>query len=192
MFHYRQSARKRRKQIKLPNNSFNSDRLFRWRSKAGRLSWPFGVMTVFLTVLAGVLTYILGQLVVKLLIDPVQDFKRTIGIISHTLILRADVIANPGVGKQEVIQETSEELRKLASLLRSHLYLIPLYQTSARVFQVPSQEKVLAASSALIGLSNSVFEVRDKIYEINAKRVASIHDSLGIFLEEGSRWPEES
>ena len=54
-------------------------------------------LTVFLTVLSGVLTYVVGQLVVKLVIEPVQEARRTIGQISHSLIEHAHVIANPGV-----------------------------------------------------------------------------------------------
>lgn len=146
---------------------------------------------VFLTVLSGVITYVLGQLVVKLVIDPVQDLRRTIGIISHALIERANVIQNPGVPASEVMHETSQELRKLSSQLQSHLYLVPLYEKTARVFRLPTHEKIRAASSALIGLSNSVFEARENIYKINAKRVETICDSLSIYLDEGSRWPKE-
>jgi hypothetical protein len=41
---------------------------------------------VFLAVFSGVVTYILGQLALKLAIEPVQDLKETIGVISHSLI----------------------------------------------------------------------------------------------------------
>lgn len=57
-------------------------------------------LTVFLTVLSGVMTFVIGQLIVKLLLDPVQDMKKTIAQISHTLIERENVIANPGVPKK--------------------------------------------------------------------------------------------
>ena len=53
--------------------------------------------TVFLTVLAGVITYVLGQLILRLVIEPVQDLRRTIGGISHALIERTNVIQNPGL-----------------------------------------------------------------------------------------------
>jgi hypothetical protein len=77
--------------------------------------------TVFITVLSGVLTYVIGQLVVKIVIEPVQDARRTIGQISHSLIEHANVIANPGVPSEEVMRETAQHLRKLSSQLQSHL-----------------------------------------------------------------------
>ena len=42
--------------------------------------------TVFFTVLSGVITFVIGQLIVKLLLDPIQDMKKTIGQVSHTLV----------------------------------------------------------------------------------------------------------
>ena len=148
--------------------------------------------TVFLTVLSGVLTYILGQLVVKLVIEPVQDLRRTIGAISHALIERANVIHNPGVPTEQVMNETSQELRTLSSQLQSHLYLVPTYRVTAMIFRLPSRQEIQAASSALIGLSNSVFRVSEEIYKVNSKRVEMVCDSLGIYLPDDSRWPKEA
>lgn len=51
--------------------------------------------TVFFTVLSGVSIFVIGQLIVKLVLDPVHDLKKIIGQISHTLIERANIIANP-------------------------------------------------------------------------------------------------
>lgn len=146
--------------------------------------------TVFLTVLSGVITYVVGQLVMKLIIEPVQELRRTIGVISHSLIQRANVIHNPGVLAKDEMNETSQELRKLSSQLQSHLYLVPFYSVTASIFRLPSRDKIIAASSALIGLSNSVFQAREGIYEVNAKRVEQVCDSLGIYFPQESRWPK--
>ncbi len=143
--------------------------------------------TVFWTVLAGVLTYVAGQLVLKLVIEPVQELRRTIAAISHALIERANVIANPGVPTEEVMRETSKELRKLSSQLQSHLYLIPMYSTTAKVFALPSRDRMLEAGSMLIGLSNSVHRESGTIYEANAKRVETICDCLHIYLADHDR-----
>ena len=147
--------------------------------------------TVFLTVFAGVLTYIIGQLILKLVIEPVHEVRKTIVAISHTLIERSNVIQNPGVPTQEVMDETSRELRKLSSQLRSHLYLVPRYRITARIFGLPTPDAIQSASSALIGLSNSVFQARENIYEVNAKRVETVCDSLDIYLAKEDRWPKD-
>ena len=149
--------------------------------------------TVFLTVLSGVITFVIGQLIVKLVIDPVQEMKKTIGQVSHSMIERANVIANPGVPSDDVMSETSKHLRQLSSQLQAHLYLVPQYQTIAKIFGLPSKDKVLIASGSLIGLSNSVFRAGpdERIYEHNAKRVENICDSLGIYMAEGDRLPKD-
>lgn len=147
--------------------------------------------TVFLTVFSGVVTYVLGQLILKLVIEPVQEVKKTVGQISHSLIEHASVIQNPGVPSEEAMKETSQHLRKLSSQLQAHLYLVPFYNSTAKLFGLPRQDEILAASSALIGLSNSVFRASENIYKQNASRVEKICDSLGIFLSEDERWPKE-
>lgn len=147
--------------------------------------------TVFFTVLSGVITFVIGQLIVKLILDPVHDLRRIIGEISHTLIERANIIANPGVPSREVMDETSDLLRKFSSQLHAHLYLIPKYDVTCRIFRLPSKEKLLAASTNLIGLSNSVYGADHSIYKINATRVEAIRNSLDIYIAEESRWPKE-
>lgn len=147
--------------------------------------------TIFLTVISGVLTYVLGQLVVKIVIDPVQDMKKTIGQVAHALIERANITSNPGVPAEDVINETSKLFRQLSSQLQSHLYLVPSYKVTAMVFRLPELQNVLTTSSHLIGLSNSLHRATDRIYEINAKRVEAIHDLLGIYMADGDRFPKD-
>ena len=53
-------------------------------------------MSTFLTIIAGVAVYVLGQLIIKLIVDPIQAFKSTVGEISIALINNANVYANPG------------------------------------------------------------------------------------------------
>jgi hypothetical protein len=135
---------------------------------------------VFWTVFSGTVIYVLGQLALKLVIEPVHDLKKTIGVISYSLIERANVIYNPGMFAKDVMDETSRELRNLASQLRSHLYLIPCYPVTAWIFRLPLAAKILAASNALIGLSNGVFE---DTHRFNATNVKTVCDSLRIYNE---------
>jgi len=147
--------------------------------------------TVFLTVLAGVITYVLGQLILKLLIEPASEMKQTIGEIAHSLTEHANVIQNPGVPKEEMITEASRHLRKLSSQLEAHLYLIPIYRFTSKLFFLPSRDRIISAARALMGRSNSVFRAEQGIYKQNARRTETICDSLGIYLSEDDRWPKE-
>lgn len=148
-------------------------------------------LTVLFTVISGVLTYVLGQLVLKLVLEPVQELRKTIGQVAHALIERANVIQNPGVPTKEVMDQTSDQLRSLSSQLQSHLYLVPTYSVTARIFRLPSLKQLTEASSALIGLSNSVYRSTPDVYKTNAKRMEVICDSLGIYFPEEGRWPKD-
>lgn len=145
--------------------------------------------TVFLTIISGVLTYVLGQVVLKLVIEPVQEMKKLIGQIAHSLTAHAHIIQNPGVPSEEVMSATSLQLRQLSGQLEAQLYLVPMYSVTAFVFRLPARAKVLSATRSLMGLSNSVYRSTEGVYEGNAKRVENICDSLGLYLAEGDRWP---
>lgn len=147
--------------------------------------------TIFWTVVTAVITFVVGQLIVKLVIEPVQDLNRTIGKISHALIEHANVYQNPGLRPPEVQTETSSHLRKLSSQLQAHLFLVPAYSFTAWLFRLPSRNDLLEASKSLIGLSNSVFRDSENVMEHNFKRAEKIADSLGIFMAEGDRLPKE-
>src|SRR5436309_3218258 len=102
--------------------------------------------TVFLTVLSGVITYVIGQLILKLLIEPVHEMKKIVGQIAHSLTEHANVIHNPGVPSEDVMKTTSQHLRKLSAQLEAQLYLVPMYPVSAFVFRLPSKQEVLSAT----------------------------------------------
>jgi hypothetical protein len=145
-------------------------------------------LTVFYTVTSGVLTFVVGQVFVKLVLDPVHEAKRTIGQVSHSLIEYANVIANPGVPKVEVMQDASRQLRRLSSQLHSHLYLVPLYGATAVIFRLPSRSNLLAAARSLIGLSNGLHRATESIYEANARNAQNVCDKLGIYVPPEDRW----
>ncbi len=69
--------------------------------------------TVFLTVFSGVLVYVIGQIIVKLVIEPIHEMRKTIGQISHSLNVRADVISNPGV-------RSNDKCKKLLSIFEHY------------------------------------------------------------------------
>jgi len=141
-------------------------------------------MTVFLTVFSGVITFVLGQLVIKLLVDPVQDFRKAVADIALVLIEYANVYANPGVAGSEIEKKVSEEFRRLSSRLNAQMYLIPCYPITAKIFGLPSRKKVVDAASNLIGLSNGVFQSASNQVLVNVERADKIRKALGIFIPE--------
>jgi hypothetical protein len=144
-------------------------------------------MTVFLTVLSGVITFVLGQLIIKLFIDPVHDFRRVIADIALALIEYANVYTSPGVAGSEIEKKVSEDLRRLSSRLNAQMYLIPCYPITAKVFGLPSRSKVLDATSNLIGLSNGVFKSASDLVLVDVEGADKIRNNLGIFIPENEQ-----
>ena len=147
--------------------------------------------TVFLTVLSGALTYVVGQVLLKLYIEPALDLRKTVGLIAHAMVHRANVIQNPGVPTSETMTQTSNELRTFSAQLQAHIYLIPRYGMLALLFGLPSKANVLSASKSLLGLSNSIYTANESVYDANSKRVENVCDSLGIYLSPDDRWRKE-
>ena len=139
------------------------------------------MIEVFGTVLSGVTIYVAGQAVLKLVIEPVHDLKKTISAISYSLIKRASVFANPGQNKPVVMDEASQELENLAFQIHSHLYLIPCYAVTACIFKLPPLTRILTASRALTGLSRELHINNEHSYTINATHLKTIYNSLHIY-----------
>jgi hypothetical protein len=84
-------------------------------------------------------------------------------MISQSLIERKSEISNPGLGKDDVMDETARELRKLASLLHNYWYLIPMYTVMAWIFRLPFPAEILAASAALKSLADGIKKSADGV-----------------------------
>lgn len=144
-------------------------------------------MSIFLTIFSGVFVFVLGQIILKLLIDPVQGYKTTVGDISIALINHANVYSNPGVLKQQRMDGASEELRLLASKLSAYVVLIPFYEKTAKFFKLPSIKDTHEVKKQLIGLSNGIHdkghpEATISLGEYNGRRANKICNLLGIYV----------
>jgi hypothetical protein len=129
---------------------------------------------MFLTILAGVAVFVLGQFFLKLVIDPWQKQRECIADIAYKLIYYADVCLNPGLGKSERNHEASIETRKLAAELTASCYRIPMYACLSRLRFFPSLAKVREARRMLTGLS------RGQDSDNNATRIDRIRELLAI------------
>ena len=147
--------------------------------------------TVFQTILAGVIVFVLGQIVLKLLIDPVQQFKRTLGEISHALVYHASSFSNPGVIKPEMADDAWQKLRHFSAQLHADLRVIPCYRFMRVVSFLPTLENVRKAQTGLIGLSNGIYSKSASAPFYNLMRAQEISDALGIYTPEHERVSRE-
>lgn len=142
-------------------------------------------MQIFWTIVTGVLVFLIGQAVLKFLLEPLQEFRRTVSEVAHALIEYANVYGNPGLGDDQKLKEASRTLRNLSSRMHAQMYLTPKYRYIAKVLCFPSEKSVSEAVTNLIGLSNSVFASGDPV--ANAGRANKIRKALGIYIPEGER-----
>ena len=130
------------------------------KSLKNKLSKKSSAMQVFLTIITGVLVFVVSQLLLKLVIEPVQQLKRVISNISFALILYANVwpVAGLPLEEDKEIEKIYNEFNKLASLLNASRDLIPIYHQIKKIFYLPTAKEISSAKSALIGLSNIILK----------------------------------
>jgi hypothetical protein len=104
------------------------------------------------TVVAGVIVFVAGQLLVKFVLEPIQELRRLIGAIAHSLAFYANQTFVQGPKHDEAM----ETYRQQACKLREALELIPspFYALARCCKMLPSKKNVIQASGDLIGLSN--------------------------------------
>ena len=142
------------------------------------------ILTSSLTIAGGMIVFVLGQIIVKFIIEPLHEQSKLIREISNSLIFFSNVGANvepyyyqrlheaneveEPVRKvvieryEEILKnhwkksdDASEILRQQASNLMGTTNSIPLYGFWSFLKIVPRYEEVLEASSQLVGMANS-------------------------------------
>ena len=134
---------------------------------------------VIYVIAAGIFIYVLGQIVVKIVIDPVQELKRVIADVAFKLIYYSDVFKITGsadsaaVPAKEIepqkLEQVAGEYRKLASMLNAAFHLVPFYAVSRLVFFLPRETEILNARNALLEIAEEIFAA-PKSFVIAEKR----------------------
>jgi hypothetical protein len=86
-------------------------------------------LKIALTALAGIIVFVLGQIIQKTFIEPIQEHRRLVGKIIHALIYYANV--QSGLQQSETIGEASRTFRNLSSQVLENISLIPCYKVLA-------------------------------------------------------------
>jgi hypothetical protein len=114
------------------------------------------MFTVITAVLSGVLVFVLGQFILRLIIEPLQEFAKIRGEVNYALIYYANFLSNPGLGNPKVLDEISDTLRKLSGRFMATANSIRLYDFLSQLHLVPIREDLIKSARELIFLSNSV------------------------------------
>jgi hypothetical protein len=134
--------------------------------------------TVFWTILTGVSVFVLGQWIVKGVIEPIQELRRTIGEIAFALSFHANIYMNPGSDSPEY-HSASRQLRELSCRLKSDVRIVPFYSSIRWLVCLPTLANLERATKGLIFLSNGVYSKPDRL-DWNEQKADEVAQALGI------------
>ncbi|MCX7170813.1 MAG: hypothetical protein NTY41_11140 [Proteobacteria bacterium] len=143
------------------------------------------LVTSTFTIIGGVAVYVVGQLLSKFIIEPVQDLRKVIGEVRFNLAFHAPEIHTPIGRTKEKSDKVRDALMKSSCDLLAKLQAISLYNWWASMSRevLPSRRSIEAAAVQLRGLSTYVHRTEEKAnddLEVIAKRVARIETLLGL------------
>ena len=137
------------------------------------------IAIVFYIILAGVIIYVLGEIIVKIVIDPVQELKRVIADIafklihySHVFKLSSSDDSDTATGEKEIAPEKLEQAAdgtKLGFMLNAGFRLVPFFPVARVVFFLPKEADVIDARNELIEMSEEIFAA-PKSFVISERR----------------------
>src|SRR3972149_11809067 len=111
------------------------------------------LVTSMLTILGGVVVFVVGQLLSKFVIEPVHELRKAIGEVRYNLLFFAPDILTPIGRTRENCDKVRDALRKNSSDLYIRSEAIRFYPLASWIFlgSVPPHEKVADAAKWLRG-----------------------------------------
>ena len=123
-------------------------------------------MADLLVVTAGVAAFIVGQGILKVVIEPVQQLKAAIGQAAATLLLH-----QPRITTVVRNSEISGLLRGHAAEIVSKAAVVSMYRQAAFFFHLPSRQDIKLAAEALIHLAHEMRSEEDRQKEVSEGRI---------------------
>lgn len=105
---------------------------------------PDPFLTAALTILGGVLVFVIGQVILKVFLEPVFELRRSIGFVSSIFLRHQAKITNGRIN-----DEIQVDLKNASSQLLVNSQAIPLYPLCATIFRLPSKGRLLRAAQGM-------------------------------------------
>jgi len=123
-------------------------------------------------VIIGVSVFVISQYVLKLVLEPAVQVRRTIAEVSSTVLFRQSKIFGASFH-----EETAEQLFRLAARLRADVYAVLFYDVLARtrIFGLPSKDDTKRACHELHLLA---YTAQDSSKEGRGRRATENHEAL--------------
>jgi hypothetical protein len=113
--------------------------------------------SVFSTVVTGVVVYVVGQIVLKRIIDPYVSYKEQLGAISALFLKKQAAIVGCRYDKEVI-----DELKCAAALLLSKWESVSFHNEMAMIRKLPENEAVLAAAHSMNLIAYYISEQQNK------------------------------
>jgi len=138
-------------------------------------------MEIFLTIVTGVSVFVLGQITLKLIIDPTQKLRETIAEVLFHLANDYRVIHGAQIVDKEKIDAVSESLRNLGSRLFSNQHLILWYWIPKIIFSLPTKDNIRKASELILKIPNHIHgEEHDRLdlYSLQVCELLNVNNPI--------------
>lgn len=137
-------------------------------------------MYLFTTIFAGVSVFVIGQIFLKWMIEPIQELRKIIAEVMFYLANDNSIIHNADMLDKEEVLSSCKNLKRLGANLLSCQQLIPFYETIFKILRLPKRDDIVLASKRLSLISNSVFGKERDIYcQLDLYRI-EVCEALGI------------
>ena len=125
-------------------------------------------------IVVGVIVFALSQYFLKLILEPIIQFRKLLSEISHTLLYHQQELLS---GNAENIK-LYQEIAGLSAKLRSSVYLIPFYNflVMLRAFGLPKRDNILLSCRKLNILSYPLLEGVEELREKAQKNEKILKD----------------
>jgi hypothetical protein len=150
------------------------------------------ISTTAQTVIAGVLVFVLGQMLLKWIIEPIHQLKKTMADISHTFVRHAYIIHNAETLPSDLQNEVFEKLRQLSGQLYADMALIPLYPILCKLFGLPDKKKIYKSAKNLIAIANWMSSNNERKFDHIIKNIQAACDNLGLYIDPEDRISDEN
>lgn len=109
---------------------------------------------VFYTVVSGTLIFVIGQILQRFFLEPIQEYRKTIGEIDNKLKFYANILTNSGFN-QKIILEITDTMRTLSCKIESGYKQIPFTNFLSKIGFIEEKKEVSEVAQGLIFLSNA-------------------------------------
>jgi len=135
-------------------------------------------VATLVTVVIGVLIFLIGQLILRVIIEPIAEQRRVIADTGDELLARANLYSNPIGGWDAARLETGDVIRKCAGRLGSRALLVPYYRVWQCMGLLRPRKSITEARTLLFKIYNTM---PDKgTGNDNHERAVRVRELLGL------------